>query len=288
MKEKIFLALIVIFLISCAPNAIPGDIPSNKDPAVKNFDETHQDEMENLPKTDTITVQNFNVDVSNVESSMANYGPATGFLAYPKRGTNYPAVVMIHEWWGLNDNIKNMAKQLASEGYVVLAVDLYNGKVANSSEEAGKLMSSATKAPGIAVANMKSAINFLKKQENVDKNRIATMGWCFGGGMSLQLSLNENVNATVIYYGSLVTNESKLSSIKWPVLGFFGEKDQAIPVQSARDFDKALDDLKVKNDINYYPNVGHAFANPSGSNYAPNEAKDAWAKTLKFLDENLK
>jgi carboxymethylenebutenolidase len=229
-----------------------------------------------------------NVNTSGIKTQEVNYGPAVGFLAMPKAEGKYPAVVMIHEWWGLNDNIKEMAKSLAAEGYVVLAVDLYNGKVGKNSTEAGQLAGAVRSNPAQAIENMKSAVQYLKSLDNVDDNRIASMGWCFGGAMSLQLALNEPLNATVIYYGSLETNASKLSVIKWPVLGIFGEKDTSIPVDTVRKFESALNELGIENEIYVYPNVGHAFANPSGMNYAPNETKDAWKKTVEFLDRNLK
>ncbi|MBI2657183.1 dienelactone hydrolase family protein [Candidatus Woesearchaeota archaeon] len=229
-----------------------------------------------------------NGDVSGIDAQEINYGPATGFLAMPKAEGNYPAVVMIHEWWGLNDNIKEMARSLAAEGYVVLAVDLYDGKVGKNATEAGQLAGAVRSNPGEAISNMKTAVQYLKNLENVDDNRIASMGWCFGGAMSLQLALNEPLNATIIYYGNLETNATKLSVIKWPVLGIFGEKDTSIPVESVRKFEAALNELGIKNEIHVYPNVGHAFANPSGMNYAPNETKDAWKKTVEFLGKHLK
>src|SRR3990167_4379554 len=123
--------------------------------------------------------------VRNVESQSVNYGPATGFLAQPKEKGDYPAVVMIHEWWGLNDNIKEMAKQLSAEGYVVLAVDLFQGKVAKNSSEAGQFTGAVRSNPNEAIHNMKAAATFLKNLDNVNKELIASMGWCFGGGMSL-------------------------------------------------------------------------------------------------------
>ena len=107
--------------------------------------------------------------------------------------------------------------------------------------------------------------------------------------MSLQLAVSgEELFATAIYYGSLVTDESKLSSIHWPVLGIFGEKDAGIPVTSVKLFETALDQLGVENEIHIYPGVGHAFANPSGMNYAPEATRDAWTKTLAFLEKYLK
>lgn len=229
-----------------------------------------------------------NGDTSNVETQDINYGPAVGFLAKPKKEGIYPAVVMIHEWWGLNDNIKEMARSLAAEGYVVIAVDLFEGKVGKDANEARELTTKVRNNMGRAITNMKAAVEFLKKQNNVDKEKIASMGWCFGGGMSLQLALNEKLAATVIYYGSLETNATKLSVIKWPVLGIFGSLDTSIPVASVKEFEKSLNKLNIQNEIHIYEGVGHAFANPSGANYAPEQTKDAWEKTVEFLDKNLK
>ncbi len=219
-----------------------------------------------------------------VTEDVSYFEDVNGFLARPKEAGSYPGIVMIHEWWGLNDNIKEMARSLASQGYVVLAVDMYNGEVAADSTRAQQLSSSFDQEKG--TQNMKSAIAYLKTNFNVPK--IAALGWCFGGGQSMQLALNEKLDATVIYYGRLVTEEDKLSVITWPVLGIFGDKDTAIPVESARAFDAALDNLGIENEIYIYPGVGHAFANPSGANYAPTETKDAWEKTVKFLNKHLK
>lgn len=187
---------------------------------------------------------------------------------------------------GLNDNIKDMARTLAAQGYVVYAMDLYDGEVATESARAGELAGAVRSDPETAIAKMRSAVAYLNKMDNVDK--IGSLGWCFGGQQSLQLSLNEDIDATVIYYGSLVDDPDQLRNLNGPVLGIFGSEDSSIPVSSVESFETALDSVGVENDINIYNGVGHAFANPSGSNYAPDETKDAWDKTLKFLDENLK
>lgn len=230
-----------------------------------------------------------NGDTSGIETEEVNYfGSSKGFLAKPAKEGVYPAVVMIHEWWGLNDNIKEMARSLAAEGYVVLAVDLYNGKIGKNSTEAGQLAGAVRSNPAGAIQNMKAAVQYLKNIDNVDDNKIASMGWCFGGAMSLQLALNEKLAATVIYYGNLETNATKLSVIKWPVLGIFGSKDTSIPVESVKKFEAALNEVGIENEIHIYEGVGHAFANPSGMNYAPEQTKDAWEKTLRFLEKNLK
>jgi carboxymethylenebutenolidase len=127
--------------------------------------------------------------------------------------------------------------------------------------------------------------------ENVNASRIGSLGWCFGGGQSLQLALNTEAGyplaATVIYYGNLVTDAEELAQIQWPVLGIFGDQDESISVADVNRFEQALNSTGVPNEIYVYQGVGHAFANPSGDNYAPVETSDAWQKTLEFLKRNL-
>lgn len=220
-----------------------------------------------------------------VESMQVSYFDDTkGFLAKPTEPGKFPSVVMIHEWWGLNSNIKEMAEKLASHGYIVLAVDLYNGNVGKTSEEARQLMTSFDSNKG--VENMNSAVSYLRTQYSSEK--IGSIGWCFGGGQSLNLAVNSDLDATVMYYGQVITDQDKLSNITWPILGIFAEEDQGIPPEAVNGFETSLDAAGIKNEIFIYPGVNHAFANPSGDSYAPAEAKDAWAKTLQFFNENLK
>ncbi|MDX1440942.1 MAG: dienelactone hydrolase family protein [Nitrosopumilaceae archaeon] len=212
------------------------------------------------------------------------FNGVSGFLSQPKGEGKYPAVIMIHEWWGLNENIKEMAEKLASHGYVVLAVDLYEGKVGTTAEEARQLRSSFEQSQW--TENMNSAVSFLEEQYS--PSSFGSIGWCFGGGQSLNLALNnDSMDATVIYYGSLVTEVTQLSSIDWPILGIFAELDTGIPPETVNQFQTSLNEVGVKNEIHIYPGVNHAFANPSGDRYAPDESKDAWNKTVKFLKENL-
>jgi carboxymethylenebutenolidase len=218
-------------------------------------------------------------------NSAIYFANTTGYVAMPAQKGNFPGIILIHEWWGLNDNIKNMARGLASHGYVAMAVDLYAGQVATTPDGARQLLLSFDEQKGMA--NINSAVNYLKENHNVTK--IATIGWCFGGSQSLNYALSgNNLDATIIYYGQPVTDTTKLSSIKWPVLGFFGEKDQSISIDKVREFKSDLDKIGVQNQIYTYPGLGHAFANPSGANYAPNETKDSWNKTLLFMEKHLK
>jgi carboxymethylenebutenolidase len=217
------------------------------------------------------------------EQGVSYFDGVNGFLARPLPSGAYPGVVLIHEWWGLNDNIKDMARELAGQGYVALAVDLFDGKVATTSDQARQLVSSLDQAK--ALDNMKAAVAYLRQQGTA---KVASLGWCFGGGQSLQLSLADGLDATIIYYGHTLADEAELRSVDGPVLGIFGEADASIPVSSVREFDAALDRLGIQNEIYIYPGVGHAFANPTGANYAPAETKDAWEKTLAFLERNLR
>ena len=239
---------------------------------------------------------NFNnsSNMQTIQNTTVNYyDNASGYLVYPILNPNnntqkLPAVIMIHENRGLNENIKDTADLLSRQGYVVLAVDLFQGQVTADPNRARELSSAVRNNPDIAIENMQSAVRYLTSLENVNASRIASIGWCFGGAHSLQLALNSEdhpLAATVIYYGNLVNDTQALSKIKWPVLGIFGDQDQSIPVDSVKQFEQALNEIGVINKIYIYPGVGHAFANPSGDNYAPNETADAWEKTLAFLDK---
>lgn len=210
---------------------------------------------------------------------------STGYLAEPTQNGNYPGIIMIHEWWGLNDNIKSMARGLASHGYIVLAADLYAGQVATTSDGARKLLLTFDEQK--AMQNIGAAEYTLKQKYNASK--IGTIGWCFGGSQSLNYALSGNkVDATVLYYGQPITNTTALSVIKWPVLGFYGDKDQSNSLDKIKEFKSDLDSLGIQNEIYIYPGIGHAFANPSGATYAPKETIDAWNKTVSFFENHLK
>jgi carboxymethylenebutenolidase len=225
------------------------------------------------------------------------FDSSSGYLVYPSTANNtaittgskkLPAVIMIHEFWGLNDNMKGMANNLAKQaGYVVLAVDLFKGQSTKDPNQAMQLVKSARSNQQEAIANLQSAEKYVGSLPFVDSSKIASIGWCFGGGESLQLALHSEQHplaATILYYGTpLVTDKQELLKIKWPVLGIFGDHDQAIPLPNIQQFKAALDADGITNEIHIYKGLGHAFANPSGANYAPKETADAWQKTLEFL-----
>lgn len=238
-------------------------------------------EKNNNNNSVTFSIGEYQVETTDLQYFM----DAKGYLAKPSIDGEFPAVVMIHEFWGLNDNIKQMAEKMASHGYVVLAVDLYDGKVGTTSDEARQLRSSFEQSHW--TDNMNVAVNYLEEQYAPPS--IGSIGWCFGGGQSLNLALNNDaLDATVIYYGSLTLDKDQLSSVDWPILGIFAGLDSGIPPETVNQFETVLNELEIENEIYIYPEVNHAFANPSGDRHAPEESKDAWEKTLKFFDQNLR
>lgn len=198
-----------------------------------------------------------------------------------------PAVIMIHEWWGLNDNVRAMADRLAAEGYIVFAVDLYGGEVATTAAEARALMTLVIEDPDIANENIRAAYQFVTTTAGAP--RVGSLGWCFGGGWSLNTArlFPDELDAMVMYYGQVTDDEEKLRPIGAPLLGLFAAEDSGIKVESVEAFDAALQRLRKNYEIHIYPGVGHAFANPSGKNYDAAAADDAWRRTLEFFDLHL-
>lgn len=211
-----------------------------------------------------------------------------GYIARPAADGEYPAVIMIHEWWGLNQNIRHMADILAGQGYVVFAVDLYDGRVAGNSTYAAELSGEVRENPDGAVQKMQQATAGVRALPSTT-DQVASLGWCFGGGQSLQLSLSDtDLNATVIYYGTLTTDRDTLQRIDEPVLGVFGSEDQVVGIENIREFNQTLGDLGTQREVYVYEGASHAFANPSGESFRPEATRDAWTKTLRFLNNTLR
>ncbi len=150
-------------------------------------------------------------------------------LYAPDGKGSFPGIVVIHEWWGLNDWVKEQAGKLADQGYVTLAIDLYRGKVATTPEEAHEIMRGVPE--DRAKRDLHAAVEFLKSQSNVKQDRIASIGWCMGGGYSLDVAMQEpTLTATVINYGHLASDPESIKSIHASILGLFGGQDRGIPV----------------------------------------------------------
>jgi carboxymethylenebutenolidase len=211
-----------------------------------------------------------------------------GILYTPSGKGPFPALIVIHEWWGLNDWVKEQASNLADQGYVTLAVDLYRGKVASSSDEAHQLMRGVPE--DRSKRDLAAAFDYLESLSDVNKKKIGAIGWCMGGGYSLDVALQEpTLAADVINYGHLATDPAELKKINAPVLGLFGGKDMGITPDDVHKFEQQMKQLGKKIDVTIYPEAGHAFENPNNKGgYREGDAKDAWNKTVAFLAANLK
>jgi carboxymethylenebutenolidase len=209
-------------------------------------------------------------------------------LLYTPEGKGpFPGIVVIQEYWGLNDWIKQQASKLSDLGYVALAIDLYRGKVATTPDEAHELMRGLPE--DRAKRDLHAAFEFLQSQSSVKKDRIASIGWCMGGGFSLDMALQEpTLKADVINYGHLATDADSLKKINAAILGSFGGKDRGISPDDVKKFEQTLKQLGKNVNIVIYPDAGHAFENPNNKDgYRPDDAADAWKRTVKFLADTL-
>lgn len=277
---------LVILLQACMANAPSPDVSS--DPYTEKMAQEHKDEK---PVASAISNQPAAVEVTStlVEYATVDGQPVQGFFSKPADAEGpLPGIIAIHEWWGLNDNIKSISERLAGEGYSVLAVDLYQGQVAEQSAQARQLMQAVMQNTEPANDNLLQAHDYLVEQQQAPL--VGSIGWCFGGAWSLNtgLLLPEQLDALAIYYGRLETDPEVLAPLQMPIIGFFGGQDQGIPVGDVNAFETALNELGKTAEIHIYPEADHAFANPSGERYNPEAAEDAWQKTLAFFAETLK
>lgn len=211
-----------------------------------------------------------------------------GFLALPEGPGAHPGVVVIHEWWGLNDWVKEQAEKLAGQGYVALAVDLYRGKVATDASQAHELMRGLPQDRGIN--DLKAAVTYLAARKDVKAERIGSIGWCMGGGFSIQLAVHDpRLRACVINYGALPTDPNDMQLIGGAVLGNFGADDRGITAADVEAFRKAMNTAQRAFDVKVYPGAGHGFMNQNNKDgYRPEATADAWARTLAFFKGTLK
>lgn len=213
----------------------------------------------------------------------------SGFLALPAGDGRHPALIVIHEWWGLNDWTREKARQFADKGYVALAVDLYRGKSAGEDPDvAHQLMRGLPE--DRAIADLKAAFDYLSRRSDVDASRIGSIGWCMGGGYSLAAAIAEpKLAACAVYYGRLVTDPKTIEVIRAPLLGSFGALDQGISPDSVRAFERQARSLGKAVDFKIYEGAGHGFASSKDPKvYKAEAAKDADARTDAFLAEHLK
>lgn len=218
--------------------------------------------------------------------TLALPGGSSAYLSLPENATApLPAIVVIHEWWGLNDHIRHWTDRLAEAGYAALAVDLYGGQTATDPDGAMALMRAVDADAALAV--LRDAVTFLRDDPRVRASKVATIGWCFGGGWSLQAALHvEGIDAAVMYYGRPVTDPAELANFHGPLLAIFGTQDESIPGTTVDEFDAALTRAGLDHRILRY-DAPHAFANPSSAHYAHEPAARAWSEVQSFLHHTL-
>jgi carboxymethylenebutenolidase len=211
-----------------------------------------------------------------------------GILYTPAGKGPHPALIVIHEWWGLNDWVKEQASKLSDQGYVALAIDLYRGKVATTPDEAHEIMRGVPE--DRAKRDLAAAFDYLASQADVKKDRIGAIGWCMGGGYALDVALEEpKLAADVINYGHLATDKEALEKINAPILGLFGGQDRGITPDDVHKFEQTMKQLGKKIEVKIYDDAGHAFENPNNKQgYRADDAADAWRRTVEFLSSTLK
>lgn len=251
-----------------------------------------RESLESVSEVDATDVQNVlgtPVTKEILTESVAYYGETEGYLARPEGEGPFPALILIHEWWGLNDNIRDLAEDFAEQGYVALAVDLYNGSSAATPEEAGSLAGNVRSNVEEASRNLAAATEYLAGLEIVDGERLASVGWCFGGQWAYTMAKNDmGVDATVMYYGRF-SLEDDLTMMRADILGHFGEEDRSIAVDDVRQFEAKLQTQGGDHSVFIYPNAGHAFANEDNEEaYNEEAAQLAWSRTMEFLARELK
>lgn len=213
---------------------------------------------------------------------------ARAYLSLPENArAPVPGVLVIHEWWGLNEHIMHWTDRLAAQGYAALAVDLYGGKVATTPEEAMALMKTVDSKRSLEI--LRAAHDFLVTDARVQSSRTGVIGWCFGGGWALQAGLAlPELDAVVMYYGHPITDVKQLKNLHAPLLGIFGTKDESIPPALVDEFEKALTSAGVVHKVISYE-APHAFANPSApGRYNAEAAAAAWEEVRSFLAEHVK
>jgi len=278
-SRNLFAALCALLLLAaCNPNSgsSPANGTSSTDGNADSSAGSGDEAFQHAVITDTLAY-------GEVDEQIVK-----GHFAFPEdKVGDSPAVILVHEWWGLTDDMRSLANQFAAEGFIVLAVDLFNGQTATGSGDARKLMLGVFEHPELAEENLRQASDWLVNIAGA--SQVAVVGYGFGGGWSLNaaIALPERFDAAVIFYGQVSDNEAVLSAISVPILGFFGGADNTISVDVVEKFDVALESLGKNHEIIIYSSAKGGFANPGGRNYYKDLAEKSWRRMIEFLNENL-
>jgi carboxymethylenebutenolidase len=209
------------------------------------------------------------------------------FVAWPAGTQAAPAIVVVHEWWGLNDQIRAVARRLSSQGYLAIVPDLYHGKVADDPMKAHELMRGLEETE--ALGTLEAAVAWVRAQPRAAKSKLGTIGFCMGGGLAQDLALQDpGVVAAVMFYGTPQTDSEKVAKLKGALQAHFGELDEGIPMKRVEEFRAALQKAGRSAEVYTYPGAGHAFMHEGLPSYRPDAARQAWARTLAFFQKHLR
>ncbi len=276
--------LFVFLLLGCQQTTETEDIPS------ANVESVESDESPEVPMEETMSGKAYD-PTSLIRQTVAYYPEKSeevvGYLAMPAGETNLPGIILIHEWWGLNEDIRRKTREFAAEGYVALAVDLYEGRLATTPDDARVLATGVREDVDGAFANLNAAVEYLKSQNEVNNDRLASVGWCFGGQWSYEMAKNDlGTDVSIMYYGRFHP-EDDLEMMRSLIIGHFGEEDASIAVDSVEELQVALRENDERHEIYIYENAGHAFANNDSDAFDEKASREAWDRSLSFLEEYL-
>ncbi len=274
--------MLAVFVAGCSPSSGPaGDPDGTGAPAV-------------TPRSAPTTTEARTPSSRAVVAETLPYGEVDdqlvyGHFAIPADMIDpLPAVVVIHDWWGLNEPMRELTEQLAAEGYIALGIDLFRRETAKAIGTARELEIEVVENPALAIENLRQAVDFMRNTAGAP--RVAVIGFGFGGGWSLSaaVSMADDLAAVVSYYGQVVDDERKLSTVSAPILGLYAEGDRAVPADSVRKFRSLMESLEKEVEIEIYPNARRGFADELSDNYDPDVAADAWNRVLHFLEARMK
>ena len=268
---------LALTLASAKPEAARISPPASRPPAASQASRSPSERRRPAPAL---------ADTARVRLGPADAGE-DAFVAFPPGEKSAPGIVVVHEWWGLNDQIRDVAKRLAQQGYVVIVPDLYHGKVAGDPDNAHILMRGID--DGEAMSTLRAAADWLAADPRTAKRRRGVIGFCMGGGLALQDAIDSpTLSGAVVFYGSPESRPDRIEALKVPLLAHYGAEDQGIDVARVQAFDRTLHAAGKDAEIDVYNDAGHAFMNDQQPSYRPDAARLAWARTLDFLQKHLK
>ncbi|MFK8052308.1 MAG: dienelactone hydrolase family protein [Woeseiaceae bacterium] len=285
--DSVFLVMAVVVLGACQPKT-PVEAVDKANASPESTESTTSGTASEEPPLPA------NAEPLLVEAQLMSYsetddGLIRGYFAYPQSMVEpLPAILLIHDWWGLDQVVKDTADRLASDGYMVLAVDLFDGKVATSTPEAAALSRDLIEQTDAADSNIKDAHRFLTAVAGAPD--VASMGWSMGGYWAVKTTrlLPGQVGAAVNFYGQIDDDPELIQQIDAPLLGLFGANDRSVETARIRDYSAVAKEAGLDMTLHVYPEVSSGFANPEDARYNVDVAEDAWQRTMVFLNLHLR